>query len=150
MSELKAEEAKKFDAITETLHGIYLLWDNDNSKQRISSRTMQILEKDGIEEVKALRETASATCRKALGFSEIEQHIDGKLNLKECHKGFHTSTRRSAKRQRAWIKKESWIKDVPCPLAFDAKVGPFRGSRASLKRVNKLPQKGAEGAKKHV
>jgi tRNA dimethylallyltransferase len=126
MSALKAEQFKKFDEITEGLQGLYLLWDNDNSKQRISSRTMQILEKGGIEEVKALRETASATCRKVIGFSEIEDHLDGKLTLKEAHKGFHTSTRRSAKRQRAWMKKESWVEDIQCPFPFDAKVGSFR------------------------
>jgi len=126
MSVLKAEQYKKFDEITKGLQGLYLLWDNDNGKQRISSRTMQILEKGGIEEVKALRETASDTCRKVIGFLEIEEHIDGKLTLKECHKGFHTSTRRSAKRQRAWMKKESWLEDIECPFPFDAKVGSFR------------------------
>ncbi len=127
MSVLKAEQFKKFDEITLGLQGLYLLWDNDNSKQRISSRTMQILEKGGVEEVEALRATASATCRKVIGFSEIEELIDGKLTLKEAHKGFHTSTRRSAKRQRAWMKKESWVEDIECPFPFDAKVGSFRG-----------------------
>ena len=126
MSELKAEEAKKFAEITATLQGLYLLWDNDNSKQRISSRTIQILEKGAIEEVKALRKTASTTARKTIGFSEIEQHIDRQITLKECHKGFHTSTRRSAKRQRAWTKKESWLEDIQCPIPFDAKPGSFR------------------------
>ena len=126
MSTLKAEQFRRFDEITLSLRGLYLLWDNDNSKQRISSRTMQILEKGGVEEVKAVRETASETCRKIIGFSEIEDHIDSKLTLKETHKGFHTSTRRSAKRQRAWMKKESWIEDVICPYPFDAKVGSFR------------------------
>ena len=123
MSVLKAEQFRKFDEITQTLSGLYLLWDNDNSKQRISSRTMQILEKGGVEEVEALRATASETCRKTIGFSEIEDHLDDKLTLKETHKGFHTSTRRSAKRQRAWMKKEPWIKDVICPFPFDFKVG---------------------------
>jgi len=126
MSVLKEEQFKKFDEITESLRGLYLLWDNDNSKQRISSRTMQILEKGGVEEVKAVRETASETVKKIIGFSEIEDHLDAKLTLKETHKGFHTSTRRSAKRQRAWMKKESWIEDVICPYPFDAKVGSFR------------------------
>ena len=127
MSELKAEQFKKFDEITATLTGLYLVWDNDNSKQRISSRTMQILDKGGVGEVQALRKTASATARKIIGFSEIEEHIDGRLTLKECHKGVHTSTRRSAKRQRAWMKKESWVEDIMCPFAFDTKVGSFRG-----------------------
>lgn len=126
MSVLKAEQFKKFDEITQTLTGLYLVWDNDHSKQRISSRTMQILEKGGLDEVKALRESASETCRKVIGFSEIEDHLDGKFTLKECHKGFHTSTRRSAKRQRAWMKKERWVEDISCPFPFDAKVGSFR------------------------
>ena len=121
MSVLKAEQFKKFDEITLGLRGLYLLWDNDNAKQRISSRSMQILEKGGVDEVKALRETASETCRKTIGFSEIEEHLDGKLTLKECHKGLHTSTRRFAKRQRSWLKKEAWLKDVTCPFPFDAK-----------------------------
>ncbi len=126
MSALKEQQFRKFDEISQNLRGLYLLWDNDNSKQRISSRTIQILEKGGVEEVKALREIASETCRKTIGFSEIEDHIDGKISLKECHKGFHTSTRRFAKRQRSWMKKEAWIEDVQCPFPFDAKVGSFR------------------------
>lgn len=125
MSVLKQEQFERFDEITQSLRGLYLLWDNDNSKQRISSRTMQILEKGGIDEVKNLRESASETCRKTIGFSEIEEHLDGKFTLKECHKGFHTSTRRTAKTQRAWLKKEAWLKDVACPFAFDAKVSSF-------------------------
>ncbi len=127
MSALKAEQHRKFDEISQTLRGFYLLWDNENSKQRISSRSMQILEKDGIEEVEALRGIASETCRKTIGFSEIEDHLDGKLTLKECHKGFHTSTRRFSKRQRSWMKKEAWLKDLKYPLPFDVKVSSFLG-----------------------
>ena len=131
MSVLKEEQFRKFDEISQTLRGVYLLWDNDNSKQRISSRTMQILEKGGLDDVKALRETASETCRKTIGFSEIEDHLDGKLTLKECHKGFHTSTRRFAKRQRSWMKKEAWLKDVTCPIPFDAKYASLFGGAES-------------------
>ena len=126
MSELKAEEARKFGEVSKNLRGLYLLWDDENTKQRISSRTMHILENGGIEEVKALREAAGETCRKTIGFSEVEQHLDGKLDLKECHKGFHTSTRRSSKRQRSWLKKEAWLETIQYPVAFDAKVGSFR------------------------
>lgn len=122
MSALKAAQAQKFDEISKTLRGLYLLWDNDNLKQRISSRSMQILEKGGIQEVEALREKASELCRKTIGFSEIEDHLDGKLTLKECHKGLHTSTRRFAKRQRSWVKKEAWLKDVQGPIPFDVKA----------------------------
>lgn len=130
MSVLKAEQFRKFDEISETLRGLYLLWDNDNAKQRISSRTMHILENGGVEEVKELRETASETCRKTIGFSEVEEHLDGKLTLKECHKGFHTSTRRFAKRQRSWLKKEAWLKDLTCPVPFDAKFASLFGETA--------------------
>ena len=126
MSELKAEQFQKFDEISKTLRGLYLVWENENAKQRISSRTMHILENGGVEEVDALREKASETCRKTIGFSEIEDHLDGNLTLKECHKGFHTSTRRFAKRQRSWLKKEAWLEDIQCPFPFDAKVGSFR------------------------
>lgn len=122
MSVLKADQFSKFDEITQSLRGLYLLWDNDNSKQRISSRSMQILEKGGIEEVKALRLVASETCRKTIGFSEIEEHLDEKISLKECHKGLHTSTRRFAKRQRSWFKKEAWLQDVVCPIKAFSKV----------------------------
>ena len=131
MSDLKAAERRRFEEITETLRGLYLLWDNENLKQRISSRSMHILENGGIEEVRALRETASETCRKTIGFSEIEDHLDGKLSLKDCHKGLHTSTRRFAKRQRSWVKKEAWLEDVVCPFPFDAKVGSFRKESGS-------------------
>lgn len=119
MSVLKAEQDRKFGEISQNLRGLYLLWENDNLKQRISSRSMQILEKGALEEVGALRESASATARKTIGFSEIEDHLDGKIDLKTCHKGLHTSTRRFAKRQRSWMKKESWLKDIKCPLPVD-------------------------------
>ena len=126
MSVLKADWNQKSAGITQGLRGLYLLWENENLKQRISSRSMQILEKGGIQEVAALRATASATCRKIIGFSEIEEHLDEKLTLKGCHKGLHTSTRRYAKRQRAWMKREAWLEDIKCPIPFDAKVGSFR------------------------
>lgn len=127
MSELKAEQFAKFDEISQTLRGLYLVWDNENAKQRISSRSMLALEKGAIDEVKAIRETASETCRKTIGFSEIEAHLDGELSLKECHKGIHTSTRRFAKGQRSWMKKEAWVKDVECPFPFDQKFAGMLG-----------------------
>ncbi len=122
MSELKAEWSEKSAVIDANLRGYYLLWDNENAKQRISSRTMQILEKGGIDEVKALRESASETLRGIVGFREIVEHLEGKISLKECHKGFHTSTRRVHKGQRAWMKKEKWISDLSCPIADPEKV----------------------------
>ncbi|MBR9761299.1 hypothetical protein GYB43_13380 [bacterium] len=55
-----------------------------------------------------VQETASTACRKTIGFSEIADRLDGKITLKECHKGFHASIRRFAKRQRFRMKKGVW------------------------------------------
>jgi len=80
------------------------------SGQKMS--TIKAAELQKSQEITAALTGLSSTCRKVIGFSEIEDHLDGKLSLKECHKGFHTSTRRSAKRQRSWVKKEGWLEDI--------------------------------------
>jgi len=126
MSKLKEGWNKKSAEINESLRGLYLLWENEALKKRVSSRCMEILEKGGVEEVKAVRERASEICRKIIGFTEIEQHLEGKLTLQECHKGLHRSTRRYAKRQRSWLRREGWLEDVVCPITDHSLIKSIR------------------------
>jgi len=112
MSELKVHWKKRSAAIESQLKGYLLQWDRDSLADRIALRASEMIRSGAIEEVQALRETASNTCRKAIGFREIESYLDGKISLERCEELILFATRQYAKRQRTWFRKEQWLTTV--------------------------------------
>lgn len=79
---------------------------------RIACRTRQMLESGVIEEVAALG-SLSATASKTLGLSHIKSYLAGELTRTALEAGIALATRQYAKRQRTWLRRESWLKSVP-------------------------------------
>ncbi|MBN2341701.1 MAG: tRNA (adenosine(37)-N6)-dimethylallyltransferase MiaA [Deltaproteobacteria bacterium] len=93
--------------------------------ERINRRVVQMFDDGFIEEVNALRAAGYASSLKpmqALGYKPINQHLEGELSLAEAIEQTQTTTRRFAKRQRTWFKKEvgmTWIEPTE-DAAIDA------------------------------
>lgn len=83
---------------------------------RIAHRSALMLEKGAIEEVKALGE-CSATAERTLGLSIIRSMLRGEISQKTCRENLALSTRQYAKRQRTWLKRESWLRQLPATSA---------------------------------
>ena len=93
------------------LRGILVNWNPDDLDPRIRARTRWMMENGAVEEVAALSEGAT-TAAKAIGVPEIRDYLAGKITREECEERIFFSTRRYAKRQRNWFRKEEWLTPV--------------------------------------
>jgi tRNA dimethylallyltransferase len=74
---------------------------------RINHRTKKIIEAGLVDEVKGLlseEKPLSQQARCAIGYAEIIDHLNGKMNLEDAVELIKKNTRRFAKNQRTWFK----------------------------------------------
>ena len=86
--------------------GVFVFRDRDDLYQRINQRVEKMFEDDVIEEVRnagAMSETAS----KMIGLREIQKLLDGKLSILQCMAAIQQATRRYAKRQLTWFRRQT-------------------------------------------
>ena len=108
-----------------------LLWDREELYNRINLR-VDIMLKDGlIEEVKSLvqKEGFSKTALQGLGYKEVVDYLEEKMSYEEMIEKIKMETRRYAKRQMTWFKRN---KDI---LWLDAKDKEKMFSEV-LRRIN--------------
>jgi len=89
-------------------------YDREKLYERINRRVDIMLEKGLIEEVKKLLEkyTEFPTAMQGLGYKEVKQYFDGELNEEEMIEKIKQESRRYAKRQFTWFRKNKqtiWI-----------------------------------------
>ncbi len=96
--------------------GWALQWDVASLDERIAARARLMIESGVCAELQkakaalALRgRTLSATAKKTLGMSHVEQLILGEISTDECIAKLALATRQYAKRQRTWLRRESWL-----------------------------------------
>lgn len=89
-------------------------WDREKLYQRINKRVDLMIESGLIEEVKELlsKYENMPTAIQGLGYKEIKLYLDGELTKEEAIEKIKMETRRYAKRQFTWFKKNKqtiWI-----------------------------------------
>lgn len=89
-------------------------YDREKLYERINKRVDIMLEKGLIEEVKSLLEKYSEfpTAMQGLGYKEVKQYFDGELSKEEMIEKIKQESRRYAKRQFTWFRKNKqtiWI-----------------------------------------
>ena len=78
---------------------------------RINKRVDQMVTKGLIEEVKSLIEFRAYNALNTVGYSEIFEYLDGKISLEDAISSIKQNTRRFAKRQLTWFRRDedtSW------------------------------------------
>ena len=73
---------------------------------RINRRTEVMLEKGWIEEAKSVIRYRNLNALNTVGYKELFQYLDGNLSLDEAVEKIKTNTRRYAKRQLTWFKRD--------------------------------------------
>lgn len=73
---------------------------------RINNRVDQMIEAGLLEEVKALRPFQKYNALNTVGYSEIFDYMDGSVSLKEAVDKIKQNTRRFAKRQLTWFRRD--------------------------------------------
>ncbi len=89
-----------------------LTWNRDDLYQRINQRVDQMIEKGLVDEVKGLLNSGynlSKTARQGLGYKEIIDYLEGEYALDEAVRLLKRNTRRFAKRQLTWFKRDDSI-----------------------------------------
>ena len=75
--------------------------------ERINNRVDSMMSLGLLEEVKSLYQKKNLVSLKTVGYSELFDFLDGKLKLEEAVELIKRNSRRYAKRQITWFKRES-------------------------------------------
>jgi tRNA dimethylallyltransferase len=89
-------------------HSRELLYD------RINKRVIQMIHDGLIEEVKSVLSYRNHQALNTVGYKEVFDYLDGKLSLEETISSIQQNTRRYAKRQLTWFRREKethWLTD---------------------------------------
>lgn len=84
----------------------------DILRRRIDHRVDTMFESGLVEEVRSLLDSGfrqGITAPQAIGYKEVVAALDGEISLDEAKERIKVSTRRYAKRQRTWFRKDSRI-----------------------------------------
>ena len=86
--------------------GVFLFRERDDLYQRINWRVEKMFADGVVEEVKEVGPIA-ATASQTLGLREIRALLDGQITAPECIAAIQQATRRYAKRQLTWFRRQS-------------------------------------------
>jgi tRNA dimethylallyltransferase len=80
--------------------------DREELFNRIAERTEQMMAAGLLDEVKSLLAHRYKNALNTVGYKELFEHLDGKCSLEQAITNIKTNTRRYAKRQLTWFKKD--------------------------------------------
>jgi tRNA dimethylallyltransferase len=86
--------------------GVFVFRDREELYERINRRVEAMFEKGVIEEVRANGAT-SATASQMIGLREIRELLEGRMSLLQCIAQIQQATRRYAKRQLTWFRRQT-------------------------------------------
>src|SRR5437867_3245874 len=86
--------------------GIFVFRDREELYARINQRVEAMFQAGVIEQVRATGAT-SATASQMIGLREIRQLLDGKMSISQCVAAIQQATRRYAKRQLTWFRRQT-------------------------------------------
>src|SRR5581483_5552408 len=89
-----------------TTQGVFVFRDRDDLYQRINRRVEEMFENGLIEEVRAAGVT-SETAAKMIGLREVRALLDGTMPISQCLATIQQATRRYAKRQLTWFRRQT-------------------------------------------
>ncbi len=97
----KAKPARQFDPIY-----IFLDWERQELYNRINRRVDAMIEKGLLEEARKLYPFRHLNALQTVGYQELFDHLDGEKTLPEAIDMIKQNTRRYAKRQMTWFRKD--------------------------------------------
>jgi tRNA dimethylallyltransferase len=86
--------------------GVFVYRDREQLYARINQRVEAMFENGVVEEVRATGEV-SATALQMIGFREIHRMLRGEMSISQCVAAIQQATRRYAKRQLTWFRRQT-------------------------------------------
>jgi len=117
---------KAFGAST----GVLVFRDRDELYQRIDQRVKAMFQKGVIEEVRATG-AMSETASKMIGLREIGELLDGKMSILQCVAQIQQASRRYAKRQLTWFRRQTNFEPLNLSLLSHNEAVKWISQRAS-------------------
>jgi tRNA dimethylallyltransferase len=106
LSEQKTSGQRKEWESEVGINGVFVFREREEIYERINRRVEAMFDAGVVEEVRnagAMSETAS----KMIGLREIRQVLDGKMSILQCVAAIQQATRRYAKRQLTWFRRQT-------------------------------------------
>jgi tRNA dimethylallyltransferase len=100
---------------SEAATGVFVFRDRQELYERINQRVEMMFERGVIEEVRTAGET-SQTASQMIGLREIREFLAGKKSISQCIAEIQQATRRYAKRQLTWFRRQTNF--LPLNLSF--------------------------------
>jgi tRNA dimethylallyltransferase len=103
---ISAAETRHGGQASAATSGVFVFCERHELYERINRRVEAMFEKGVIEEVRALR-AISSTAAQTIGLGEIQKLLDGKISQAQCVAAIQQATRRYAKRQLTWFRRQT-------------------------------------------
>ena len=113
-----SELRSQWQSAAKEIAGVFVLRERRELYERINRRVEQMFRDGVIEEVAAVYEV-SATAAKTLGFSQIRELLERKISEAECIAAIQQLSRRYAKRQLTWFRRQSNFEPLNLSLLKD-------------------------------
>src|SRR5437879_4241070 len=121
--------------------GVFVFRERDELYDRINRRVEAMFENGVIEEarnVSAMSETAS----KMIGLREIRELLDGKMSILQCVAAIQQATRRYAKRQLTWFRRQTNFQPLNLSLLSQNEAVRWFLLRAERRKLSGVRAKG--------
>jgi tRNA dimethylallyltransferase len=110
--------------------GVLVFRDRDELYQRINQRVTAMFQNGVIEEVRAAG-AMSETASKMIGLREIRELLDGKMSILQCVAQIQQASRRYAKRQLTWFRRQTNFEPLNLSLLSHHEAVKWISQRAS-------------------
>lgn len=107
----QSELRQTFAEPSPVLSGIHLQWERETLYERINRRVVTMFAAGIIEEVKSLRDETGGVAR-AIGVKEVRALLAGEMDEAAAMAAIQQATRRYAKRQGTWFRREQWLQTI--------------------------------------
>jgi tRNA dimethylallyltransferase len=111
--------------------GVFVFRERDDLYQRINLRVEKMFDAGVIEEVRAASAT-SETASKMIGFGDIRDLLDGKMSIPQCVAAIQRATRRYAKRQLTWFRRQTNFQSLNLSLLTTNEAVKWISQKACL------------------
>ena len=117
--------------------GVFVLRDREELYQRINQRVEAMFEQGVIEEVRAAGATG-ATASQMIGLRQIRELLNGKMSLSQCIAEIQQATRRYAKRQLTWFRRQTSFLPLNLSLLSHNEARILLRTRAELRKGSEV------------
>src|SRR5205809_4889238 len=121
--------------------GVFVFRDREELYARINQRVEAIFESGIIEEVRVAGE-GSATASQMIGFREIHELLDGQMSMSQCIAAIQQATRRYAKRQLTWFRRQTNFPPLNLSLLTHNEAGILLRMLSERRRFSGVRAKG--------